>query len=142
MRVPPDADAGGAGGSIEETDLTARLVTLIVAATVTGGHQLTGSMHPLTPLAAAARAGDLQEIDRLVAAGADVNAGSGVNSWPPLLHAIHKDQTAAVARLLAHGASIDGQSGVDAVRRAEREGRPEHKTVILGSRLGHGAPRA
>ena len=91
MRVPPDADMGGAGGSIEETDLTARLVTLIVAATVTGGRQLIGCTHPLTPLAAAARAGDLQEIDRLVAAGADVNARSGVNNWPPLLHAIHKD---------------------------------------------------
>src|SRR5688572_8041850 len=142
MRVPPDADMGGAGGSIEETDLTARLVTLIVAATVTGGRQLTGSMHPLTPLAAAARAGDLQEIDRLVAAGADVNMGSGVDNWPPLLHAIHKDQTAAVARLLANGESIEGQSEVDAVKMAEREGHPEHKTVIRGSRLGHGAPRA
>ena len=125
MRVPPDADSGGAGGSIEETELTARLVTLIVAATVTGGRQLIGCTHPLTPLAAAARAGDLQEIDRLVAAGADVNARSGVNNWPPLLHAIHRDRTAAVARLLAHGASIEGQCGVDAVRMAEREGHPE-----------------
>jgi hypothetical protein len=125
MRVPSDADTGGAGGSIEETDLTARLVTLIVAATVTGGRQLIGSMHPLTPLAAAARAGDLEEIDRLVAAGADVNAGSGASNWPPLLHAIHQDQIAAVARLLARGASIEGQSGVDAVKMAEREGHPE-----------------
>ena len=125
MHVPPNADTDGAGGAIEETDLTAQLVTLIVAATVTGGRQLIGSTHPLTPLAAAARAGDLEEIDRLVAAGADVNAGSGISNWPPLLHAIHRDQIAAVARLLARGASVEGQSGVDAVRMAEREGHPE-----------------
>ena len=130
MRVLPNADTGGGGGAIEETELTARLVTLIVAATVTGGRQLSGSAHPLTPLAAAARAGDLEAIDGLVEAGADVNAGSGVSNWPPLLHAIHKDQTAAVARLLAHGASIEGQSGVDAVRLAEREGHPELVSLL------------
>jgi ankyrin repeat protein len=116
MRVPPNVEPGGAFGSIEDTDLTARLVTLIVAAALTPGCLVIDDMHPLTPLAAAARAGDLREIDRLVAAGADVNAGSGVNSWPPLLHAIHRDQMAAVARLLAHGASIEGQSGVEAVK--------------------------
>ena len=85
MRVPPSADSGGAGGSIEETDLTARLVILIVAATVTGGGHIIGSMHPLTPLAAAAPTGDLEEIDCLVAAGADIDAGGGVSTWPPLL---------------------------------------------------------
>lgn len=125
MRVPPNADTGGAAGSIEEADLNARLVTLIVAAALTPGCLVIDYMHPLTPLAAAARAGDLQEIDRLVAAGADVNAGSGVNDWPPLLHAIHKDRTAAVARLLAHGASIEGEAGIQAVKMAVREGHPE-----------------
>ena len=119
MHVPPGAEPGGGFGSIEETDLTARLVTLIVAAALTPGGLAIDYAHPLTPLAAAARAGDLREIDRLVAAGADVNAGSGVNNWPPLLHAMHKDQMAAVARLIAHGASIEGQSGVEPSKMAE-----------------------
>jgi len=61
----------------------------------------------VSPLAAAARTGNLDTIDRLLAAGADINAGSGVNEWPPVIHAIHKGQLAALERLLARGATID-----------------------------------
>ena len=61
----------------------------------------------VSPLAAAARAGDLTEIDRLLAAGADINAGSGVNHWPPVIHAVHKGQVKALERLLDRGAVAD-----------------------------------
>src|SRR5688572_4006073 len=66
---------------------------------------------PPTPLAAAARRGDLADIDRLIATGADVNEPSGRNNWPPLIHAIHKGRRQAVMRLLEHGASLDGNVG-------------------------------
>jgi ankyrin repeat protein len=59
--------------------------------------------------------GDLETIDRLVAAGADLNAPSGVNGWPPILHALHKGQHASVERLLEKGASVQGQAGRDVV---------------------------
>ncbi len=61
----------------------------------------------MSPLAAAARAGDLVEIDRLLAAGADINAGSGVNNWPPVIHAVHKGQVKALEHLLDRGAVAD-----------------------------------
>lgn len=61
---------------------------------------------PVSPLAAASRSGDLAEIDRLLAAGADINAGSGVNDWPPIIHAIHKGQIAALEHLLDRGAVL------------------------------------
>jgi hypothetical protein len=64
---------------------------------------------PVSPLAAAARAGDVAEIDRLLDAGADVNAGSGVNDWPPIVHAIHKKQLVALGHLLDRGARLDEQ---------------------------------
>ena len=56
--------------------------------------------HPFTPLANAAREGDIAQIRTLVARGADPNEAVGVNNWPPLMHAIHKNQIAAVAALL------------------------------------------
>ena len=62
---------------------------------------------PVSPLAAAARAGDVREIDRLLDQGADINAGSGVNDWPPVVHAIHKGQMAALGRLLDRGADLN-----------------------------------
>ena len=74
-----------------------------------------GFLNPPNQLASAARVGDLDAIDQLVAAGADVNAPSGVNGWPPILHALHKGQHASAERLLARGASLQGQSGRDVV---------------------------
>lgn len=68
-----------------------------------------GSGVPVSPLAAAARAGDVAEIDRLLDSGADINAGSGVNDWPPIIHAIHKQQLAALTHLLERGAALDDQ---------------------------------
>lgn len=61
---------------------------------------LSGCVMRISPLAAAARRGDVPEIDRLIAAGADPHQGSGVNGWTPLLHALHKGQEAAALRLM------------------------------------------
>jgi ankyrin repeat protein len=88
------------------------LVTVFGAALAVG----CGWLSPPNELASAARTGDLETIDRLVAAGADVNAPSGVNGWPPILHALHKGQHASVERLLEKGASVQGQAGRDVVR--------------------------
>ena len=91
---------------------------------------------PNTPLATAARTGDLAAIDQLIAAGANVNQPSGRNGWPPVIHAIHKGQRAAVARLLARGASVEGATGSKALFMAAGYGDAES----LGLLLTQGAP--
>jgi ankyrin repeat protein len=90
--------------------MTPRLLVTMLGALLSVG---CGWLYPPNHLASAARTGDLETIDRLVAAGADVNAPSGVNGWPPILHALHKGQHASVERLLEKGASVQGQAGRD-----------------------------
>lgn len=58
-----------------------------------------------TALAGPAREGDLATMQRLIAAGANPNeTDPGGNHWTPLLHAIHKEQPAAVDLLIRSGA--------------------------------------
>ena len=57
--------------------------------------------HGLTPLAAAARGGRVDAIELLLSRGADPHRGCGVKGWTPLLHALHKNQSAAAVRLMA-----------------------------------------
>ncbi len=64
-----------------------------------------------TPLADAARAGDVATIRDLIAHGADPNEVAGQNNWSPLLHAIHKGQPRSVEALLDGGADINRFSG-------------------------------
>ena len=90
-----------------------------------------GSGHPITPLATAARSGDLAAIDRLITAGADVNEPSGVNGWPPVMHAIHKGQRQALVRLLERGAAMDGRVGREALFMASGYGDAETVAVLL-----------
>jgi ankyrin repeat protein len=66
-----------------------------------------GRAYAVSPLAAAARGGDLAAIDRLLDAGADIDQGSGVNDWPPIIHAIHTHQLAALEHLLDRSAALD-----------------------------------
>jgi ankyrin repeat protein len=66
---------------------------------------------PISPLIAAARAGDTPRIAQLIATGADVNQRGGVNSWTPLMHAVHKRQTASVRALLDAGADVNLTAG-------------------------------
>jgi ankyrin repeat protein len=79
----------------------------------------------VSELAKAARRGDLVAIGRLIDSGADLNAGSGVNDWPPVMHAIHKRQLAALRLLIDRGASIDGDTGRRCLEMARRDGPPE-----------------
>jgi ankyrin repeat protein len=64
-----------------------------------------------TPLADAARAGDLTTIRTLIARGADPNQAAGQNNWTPLLHAIHKGQIKSVEALLDGGADVNRIAG-------------------------------
>src|SRR5580692_10285980 len=90
----------------------------------------------LSPLATYARAGDVAQIKRLAAAGADVNAPSGVNHWTPLMHAIQKNQAGSVDALLEAGASVNAASGnTTALIMAAGDG----QTEIVQSLLKHGA---
>src|SRR5215831_17443383 len=58
----------------------------------------------MPPAIGAARSGNVAELERLLAAGADPNEPAGVNSWPPVMHAIHKNQKESVRVLLRRGA--------------------------------------
>jgi ankyrin repeat protein len=78
---------------------------------------LSAGLSPNTPdgprrfraLSVAARSSRLDVMDTLIAAGADPNLrDAGGNLWVPLMHAIHKHQTAAVTLLLDRGARPDG----------------------------------
>jgi ankyrin repeat protein len=75
---------------------------------------LVACVHPnndFTPLANAARAGDVAMIRSLIAQGADPNEAAGQNNWSPLLHAIHTTQIRSVEALLDGGADINRLSG-------------------------------
>ena len=62
-----------------------------------------------TPLIAASRAGNVAVMRLLASRGADPNRpDAAVNSWTPLLHAIHKAQPASTAALLDAGANPNG----------------------------------
>lgn len=59
---------------------------------------------PMSPLAVAARRGDVARIAELARHGASLDASSGVNDWTPLMHAIHVNRPESVEALLAAGA--------------------------------------
>jgi hypothetical protein len=65
----------------------------------------------VSPLISAARDGDADKIKRLAAAHVDLDEPGGVNHWTPLMHAIHKNQAAAVEALLEAGAHVNTVSG-------------------------------
>jgi hypothetical protein len=63
-----------------------------------------------TPLIEAARAGDVAQLEMLLAKGANPNQRVGVNNWTPLMHAIHKGQKDSVRVLLQHGADVNAKT--------------------------------
>jgi ankyrin repeat protein len=64
-----------------------------------------GCEGPRPPLTLAARAGDLEAIKTMLDGGADVNAPDSEEGWPPLFHAVHMRQAAAIVLLLERGAN-------------------------------------
>lgn len=63
------------------------------------------STNGLAALHVAARLGDLESIQNLAAAGADLDRIDGRQTgWTPLLHAVHNNQVSAVSTLLLLGA--------------------------------------
>jgi len=56
----------------------------------------------------AAAGGDVGEMERLIAAGADPNAFEGTDDWTPLQWAARNGHVAAIAALLKAGAHVDG----------------------------------
>ena len=55
----------------------------------------------------AVRNGNAAQVRTLLTQGEDPNRPVGVNDWPPLMHAVHKNQLEAAAILLEHGADIN-----------------------------------
>ncbi|MEO8358831.1 MAG: ankyrin repeat domain-containing protein [Vicinamibacteria bacterium] len=66
---------------------------------------------PVLPIVWAARAGQVDSIRLLVAAGVDVNTmDDGGNRWTPLQHALHKRKSDAARALVEAGADVSRHS--------------------------------
>jgi len=86
-----------------------------------------------TPLANAARSGDVAAIRSLIRQGADPNEPTGGNNWTPLLHAIHTQQIQSVEALLDGGADPNkiGGDGVTALMMAAGYGYTDIVELLL-----------
>jgi ankyrin repeat protein len=85
--------------------------------------------------AAAARSGDIKAISRLRREGIDLNAPSGVNRWPPLHHAVHKNRSESIRALAAAGARVDERdpNGITALMMAAGYGYTEAAAALLNA---------
>lgn len=92
-----------------------------------------GSRPNSQTLVGAVREGRVDLIPLLIKQGADPNQPSGVNGWPPLMHAIHKNQKGSVMALLDAGANINGHSadGSTPLMMAAGYGYADIVTVLL-----------
>ena len=89
---------------------------------------------PVPPLCMAARTGDTAAIAGLVKRGSDVDERGGVNNWTALMHAVHKNQPAAVLALIDAGADVNATAGArgrdTALRLAEIQGLHEIAEIL------------
>jgi hypothetical protein len=84
-------------------------------------------------LTAAVRAGDVNQTRTLLARGADPNRPVGMNGWPPLLHAVHKNQLGTAEALLERGADINrgGPEGMTPLMMAAGYGNDDMVDLLL-----------
>jgi ankyrin repeat protein len=82
-----------------------------------------GSLMLAGPLQQSARAGDLQQLERLLRQGAPLNAADSAGRTPLIL-AVMQGHTAVVQRLLAAGANpaLIDKDGLNALQHAKRLG--------------------
>ena len=100
-----------------------------------------GRVIPVPPLCSAARAGDTKEIARLLKAGESVNERGGVNNWTALMHAVHKNQLAAVRALIDAGAELNATAGSRGKTTALQLAETENMQDIAKLLRAHGAKR-
>ena len=88
---------------------------------------------PIDELTGAVRGGDVAQVRALLARGADPNQPSGVNSWPPLIHAVHKNQLGTAAALIEGGADVNrgGPEGLTPLMMAAAYGNNEMVDLLL-----------
>jgi ankyrin repeat protein len=86
-----------------------------------------------SPLVDAVRSGDVAAVRALCAGGADPNEPAGGNDWPPLIHAIHKNQLGTAAALLDAGADVNhaDASGMTALMMAAGYGHRDMVALLL-----------
>ncbi len=91
------------------------------------------SSHDSDALAEAVRAGRTAEMKDLIARGENPNRASGVNDWPLIMHAVHKNQMQSVATLLDLGAGVNGAdtNGETALMMAAGYGDDEMVRLLL-----------
>ena len=114
--------------------------------------------HGGTALITAARVGHVAAAEALIAAGARVDLSDrGLTDWTPLMHAVHKRQTATARVLLDHGADPNAETrgGVTALimsaaygdtdtvrllldRGADPRARAQGGVTALGNAIGGG----
>jgi ankyrin repeat protein len=85
--------------------------------------EATGSLGLASALQQSARAGDLQQLDRLLQQGAPLNAADAAGRTPLIL-AVMQGHTAVVQRLLTAGANtaLIDKDGLNALQHARRLG--------------------
>lgn len=91
------------------------------------------SSHDFDALTDAARAGQEAEVRALLARGADPNGPVGMNGWPPVIHAVHKNQLGTASALIDGGADVNRSDpdGMTALMMAAGYGNDDMVTLLL-----------